>query len=300
MINYLIENALKNAFINYYCSSIFDELRGKYALFQQKHPYASQYDIFNFLRRFFKKHPRVVHFIGEHNDNTFVLSLQAKKHAVTIFCKYQHFFHVVYDKIAIEEGFLHYPFPSFVYVMRDVKGFSQYIYHDNGDFLNIKGDKISLTRSFPSYYHKQFVIVKKAGQLDIYSCKLEPIAQGARHFETVGEYYCVIKQQGQYAIGHYRRGLLLSGPFEEPVYYHEKYTPHNGIEYFILKKEGRYAFFFLKTQTLLNDFDWEDVRAVQKFDFLYYMKEGQWYCLELYELTSSRAEAPVFEKRLRI
>jgi hypothetical protein len=242
-----------------------------------------------------------VQYVTQYNSRALIVSLQKRRTGLTIF--FHHVgktFQVVHRRICIDEGFLDWRVGD-VNILQDLDNQRQYLYDDNGVPLDIAGAQIELVKGGSvNNYNKSFVVAMNGGTFDIYSDKLALLVTGATSWDIVGEWYCIYEKDGKKHVSHTSKGNLLPNGFDTIEYFKDKYYSHNDMHFFMLGKQGAYGLYYMRDHAICNNFDWEDYRAQDRFDYLYYKQQGQWHQLELYGLTSRAVEQVVFEQRIRI
>jgi hypothetical protein len=254
-----------------------------------------------FMFSYFRKIEKRCVYTTKANSRALIVSLLSDKGSLTIF--YNHYYkkyNIIHDRICVDEGFMGHPLGQDVNILQSVDSKRQFLYNDKGEFLEIDGDEIICTRdSFRMEYYRNFAIVKDNGTFDIYFDNLEPLILEADTYQIVGDWFCISQKANLQYLSHVSKGNILPTGFNEAKYFKDQYQIHNDIHYFILKQADGFAIFHLKKYLLWNNFDWEDYKAIDGFDYLYFKRNGEWFKLDLYKLKATATETLTFESRIK-
>jgi hypothetical protein len=302
LIDHLISRSLADDWVSAYFPDTFVALR----LTQQdasKRGFSlnSHNDQLHFMFTFFRQLEKRTCYVTQYNSRALVFSLRSNESAVTIFFNhYYETFAVVPETICVDEAFMGHPIGTDVNVLQSIGTDRKYLYSDKGEFLEIEAEDIICTKdSFRPAYYRNFAVTKERGKWDIYSDNLEPLVLDADDYSVVGDWYCVSQKNGLKYLSHVSKGNLLQLGFDGICYVRDKYYLHNEKHFFILKHGEGYGLFRLKQGMLFNNFDWDDYRAKDGYDYLYYRRDQQWFMLDFYRFKSIQTDVVNFTERIK-
>lgn len=234
-------------------------------------------------------------FVAFHKPMEIVITLKNNQICLTLFYLPQSLiFKLISNQAIVAQSFRHNGIQP-LYILSN--GQSQSLYDHLGNPLNINGSHIEFI-NVPPFYHPilKFIIVSLSdNHFQIFDSSLNCLHAHALSYQIIANQYCVAQTHvGKIFLSTDGKSNFTQ-PFAEALYYQHPNVINNRLHYFILKNfNGQYALFQLKESKLVNPFDWDDYIADGNFNYLFFLKNGQWYQINYLSFKITPANNPSF------